>query len=138
MQPDAVARALHARDGSAAAFGIELVEAGHDGATVRMEVQPEMCNGFDIIHGGMTFVLADSAMAFASNSGNEMALATSAEIDWLAPVRPGQILVATAARRWSGGRSTVWDVEIRVDGDDDPVALFRGRTRRVTGKVIDD
>jgi acyl-CoA thioesterase len=49
----------------------------------------------------MTFLLADSAMAFASNASGEVALASSAEIDWLAPVHIGTVLTATATR---GGR----------------------------------
>lgn len=136
MEPEAVARTLYAKDPSAEAFGIELVEAGPDGATVRMTVRPDMCNGFEMIHGGMTFVLADSAMAFASNSENEMALATSADIDWLAPVSIGQVLTARAEKRWSSGRSTVWDVTITVD-DGMQVALFRGRTRKIGRPIVE-
>ncbi len=143
MDSDGTARHLYARDRSATAFGIELVSAGPAGATVTMTVRPEMCNGFDIIHGGMTFLLADSAMAFASNSENEVALATSAEIDWLSPVEIGQRLTATAERRWSSGRSTLWDVTVTRDANDtgngatEVVAVFRGRTRQVGRPIVD-
>ena len=81
MNPHGAAHAMHAMDASAETFGIDLVEAGPRGAVVRMTVRPDMCNGLKILHGGMTFLLADSAMAFASNAENEMALASSAEID---------------------------------------------------------
>lgn len=135
MQPEDVARGLYARDASAHAFDIELVEAGDDRAVVRMPVRPEMCNGFEILHGGMTFLLADSAMAFASNAGNEVALASSASIDWLAPVRAGQTLTATAERRWTSGRSDLWEITVQADGE--RVALVHGRTRRVGKPVIE-
>jgi acyl-CoA thioesterase len=135
MTPDQVAAALYERDPTAKAFGIELVEAHPDGATVRMTIRPEMCNGYEIVHGGMTFLLADSAMAFASCTSNETALATSAAIDWLAPARAGQVLTATAARAGEAGRTTVWDIEVTTD--DTAVALFRGRTRRVGTPVIE-
>jgi acyl-CoA thioesterase len=138
---DAVARSMHANDASADAFGIELVEASPDRAVARMTVRPDMCNGFRILHGGMSFLLADSAMAFASNAENVMALASSAEIDWLAPVEIGQVLTATAERRWSSGRSTVWDIVVTAAADADSegtaVALVRGRTRRVSRSVLD-
>ncbi len=141
MESDAAARAMHAKDASAAALGIELVEAGPLRAVARMTVRADMCNGFRILHGGMTFLLADSAMAFASNADNEMALASSAEIDWLAPVEIGQVLTATADQRWSSGRSTLWDIVITagVDVDDTGtvVALMRGRTRRVGRPVME-
>ena len=141
MDSDAAARAMYAKDASATALGIELVEAGPLRAVARMTVREDMCNGFRILHGGMTFLLADSAMAFASNAGNEMALASSAEIDWLAPVEIGQVLTATADQRWSSGRSTLWDIVVTAGADVDDegivVALMRGRTRRVGRTVLD-
>lgn len=130
MDPEAAARSLHAQDPSAAWLGIELVTASADRAEVRMLIRPEMCNGYEMIHGGMTFLLADSAMAFASNNTDEMALATNAEIDWLAPARPGQTLTAVAERAADAGRTSIWNIEISTD-DGTRVAIFRGRTRRV-------
>lgn len=142
MEPQSAARAMHAMDASAELFGIELVESGPQRAVARMTVRPDMCNGFRILHGGMTFLLADSAMAFASNADNEMALASSAEIDWLAPVEIGQVLTATATQSWSSGRSTLWDIVVSaapdLDGEGVVVALMRGRTRRVGRPVLEN
>lgn len=129
------ARALHARDRSAQELGIALLEASPERAVVSMAITPGMCNGFDIAHGGITFLLADSAMAFASNSSGETALASSAEIDWLAPVPLGEVLTATAVRRWSGGRSNLWDVTV-ANAAGETVALMRGRTRSMGTPVV--
>jgi acyl-CoA thioesterase len=141
MSDDAAARAMYARDATATAFGIELVEASPERAVTRMQVRDDMCNGLAVIHGGMTFVLADSAMAFASNCDNDAAFATSAEIDWLAPATPGQWLTAVAERRAGGGRSAVWDVTVSSSdepgGGQTPIALFRGRTRKINRKIIE-
>jgi acyl-CoA thioesterase len=135
MDHEAVARAMYDRDATASAFGIELLEAGPTRAVTRMQVRSDMCNGLAVIHGGMTFLLADSAMAFASNSENDVAFATSAEIDWLAPATAGQWLTAVAERRAGGGRAAVWDVTVTasddLDGEPEVIALFRGRTRKV-------
>jgi len=141
---------MHSLDAAAESLGIELVEAGPDRAVVRMAVRPDMCNGFRIMHGGMTFLLADAAMALASNADNEMALASSAEIDWLASVEIGQVLTATAQQSWSSGRSSLWDIVVTAtpgaetaDQSADQsagtvVALMRGRTRRVGRSVVDN
>lgn len=138
MEPIDVARHLHARDASAAALEIELLDASSEGATVRMMVRPDMCNGFEIIHGGVVFLLADSAMAFASNSENEVALATTAEIDWLQPVSAGSVLTATARRRWNSARSAMWDVSVTIDDDaGTEIGVFRGRTRKIGRPIID-
>jgi acyl-CoA thioesterase len=133
--PRAVTDALYARDACSQALGIEIVAVSSDSCTARMPVRTTMCNGFGIVHGGMTFLLADTAMAFASNAGNEVALASSAEIDWLEPVQDGDTVTATAARRWSNGRSTVWDITI-VNSAGDTVAIMRGRTRTTGQHVV--
>jgi acyl-CoA thioesterase len=130
MVIDPASQAMYDEDASAAFLGIELVEASPDRAVVTMPVRAEMCNGLGILHGGMTFLLADSAMAFASNAGPVSAVASSAEIDWLAKVVAGQVLRATATKAWSGGRSTLWNIEVTAD-DGTTVALVRGRTRQV-------
>jgi acyl-CoA thioesterase len=140
MDHDA-ARAMYERDATAEAFGIELLEASPERAVTRMQVRPDMCNGLAVIHGGMTFLIADSAMAFASNAENDAAFATSAEIDWIAPATAGQWLTAVAERRAGGGRSAVWDVTVSSsatpDGEASPVALFRGRTRKIGRPVVE-
>ena len=134
--PRAVADALYERDACSQALGIEIITIGDGSAIARMRIRTDMCNGFGIAHGGMTFLLADTAMAFASNADNEVALASSAEIDWLAPVQDGDVLTATAERRWSNGRSTVWDITITNESGES-VAIARGRTRKVGRAVIE-
>lgn len=138
MDVDAAA-AMYELDATATAFGIELVDHGPTGAVTRMQVRADMCNGLGVIHGGMTFLLADSAMAFASNSDNDAAFATSAEIDWLAPARAGDWLTATAELLHAGGRSAIWSVTVESSaeplGDRTTIAVFKGRTRK-TGRTI--
>lgn len=137
MEPDAPARHLFDRDPTARTFGIELADADADGAVVRMTVRPDMCNGYGMLHGGLTFLLADSAMAFASSGEGETALATSAGIDWFAPARVGDVLTATARRCGGGTRSVVWDIDV-TDQDGQTIATFRGRTRKIGTQVIPD
>lgn len=130
---------MYGRDATAAAFGIELIEAASDRAVVRMLVRDDMCNGLAVIHGGMTFLLADSAMAFASNADGGPAFATSAEIDWLAPATAGQWLTAVATRIGGGRKTAIWDITVsasdRPDLDGTEIALFRGRTRTTTRPI---
>lgn len=124
---------MYARDASAPAFGIELLDASALGATVRMHVRADMCNGLGIVHGGVMFLLCDSAMAFASNAelpdGTD-ALAAHAEIDWLSASRAGDTLTAVATFQAGAGRTRVWDARV-TDQNERLVAVFRGRTRTV-------
>jgi acyl-CoA thioesterase len=137
VEPGTSSRYLYDRDATVPLLGIELLAADETGATVRMAVRAEMCNGFGMIHGGFTFLLADSAMAFASNGDDDQALATSAGIDFFAPARVGQVLTATARRCGGGRKSVVWDVEVTSD-DGTVIAQFRGRTRRLGTPIITD
>lgn len=133
-----VVHALHRRDPSATAFGIELHEVDDHRArvSVEMTVEPWMCNGLGTCHGGVLFTLADSAMAFASNGGGEVAFAVAASVDLLAPAVAGDRLRAVAEERWSGGRTGIHDVTVERD-DGTLIALFRGRVRRTGATVLE-
>lgn len=126
----APAQQLYDNDPSASALGIELLRADDDGATVRMVVTDEMANGFRIGHGGITFLLADSAMAFGSNAHGGVSLATSSSIDWLAPVEIGDTLIADCRLAHGGGKSKIWSISV-TNQNEVQVAAITGRTRRV-------
>lgn len=49
-------------------LGIELLAVDKGYCRLQMMIRDEMCNGFGIAHGGICFSVADSALAFASNS----------------------------------------------------------------------
>ncbi|MGZ4445470.1 MAG: hydroxyphenylacetyl-CoA thioesterase PaaI [Nocardioides sp.] len=133
MTPEQTARAsaeaMWAGDRASQALGMVLDEVGPGTATLRMTVQPDMVNGHDIGHGGLTFTLADSAFAFACNSYDRLTVAAGAEIRFRAPTRPGDELVARAVERERSGRDGTYDVT--VTAGDTVVATFVGRSREV-------
>ena len=96
-----------------------------------MTVDRRHLNGHGLCHGGYLFLLADTALAFASNSHGPAAVAAGADIVFLRPGALGDELVADARERSRAGRSGVYDVT--VSAGEVPVAEFRGRTRVVPG-----
>jgi len=122
------------RDAAARALGIDLVETGAGSATVRMTVRPDMLNGHGTCHGGMMFMLADTAFAIACNSHGDPAVASAAAIEFIAPAHEGATLTATAREQIRQGRSGVYDIEVRTD-EGTVVALFRGRSRTIGGSA---
>ncbi|KOX13404.1 hydroxyphenylacetyl-CoA thioesterase PaaI [Nocardiopsis sp. NRRL B-16309] len=113
-------------------LGMRLVGLGEGTATVEMAVGPLMVNGHGIAHGGFVFTLADTAFACACNAdGRGVTVASGAEITFVAPVREGDLLVATAAERVVFGRSGLYDVTVRRG--EEVVAEFRGRSRTLNG-----
>ncbi|WP_448321031.1 hydroxyphenylacetyl-CoA thioesterase PaaI [Streptomyces sp. CO7] len=125
------AETMFAADAASAALGIELVEHGPGTAVCRMRVTRAMVNGHGIGHGGYLFLFTDTAFACACNSRGPVTVAAGADIDFVAPVHEGDLLVATAVERTSFGRSGIYDVTLRRG--DEVVAEFRGRSRALRG-----
>jgi acyl-CoA thioesterase len=139
--PDALARrsaaAMYNADTASRALGMHLVDVASGRATLRMTVTAAMVNGHGIGHGGYTFMLADSAFAFACNSYGVPAVASSCDIVFVAPTRAGDVLEATATERYRRGRRGVYDVTVaRQSEPAGVVAEFRGVSQEVRG--LDD
>jgi acyl-CoA thioesterase len=118
------------RDKASQGLGMELVEAGDGAAVVRMRVTETMVNGHGLTHGGFVFLLADTAFACACNSYGPVTVAAGADVTFLQPSRAGDVLEARARERSVSGRSGIYDVTVRRDGD--VVAEFRGRSRVIS------
>jgi len=128
---------MHASDRAAHHNGIEILEVSPGQACLQMRIQDYMVNGLDVCHGGYIFLLGDTAMAHASNSHNQVALAASAAIDWLQPGQLGDYLTATASQQTLSGRTGIYYVEIRNQADQ-LIALLRGKTQQIRQQVVVD
>ena len=121
------ADAMLARDECSRALGISIDIPKAGAAVATMSVRDDMLNGFDVIHGGLTFALADTAFAFACNAYDKQTFAASAQVEFLRPATSGDTLTATAREDYRGRRSGYYSVEVR-NQDDALVAIFRGRS----------
>lgn len=130
------ARTLYDGDQASQVLGMQLLDATPGGARLSMRVRPDMVNGQRICHGGLVFALADSAFAFACNSHGDNTVAAAASIDFLAPAHAGDELTATARELWRSGRSGLYEVDV-TNQNGARIALFRGRSQRITGKLIE-
>lgn len=132
----ASADAMLARDEATKAMGAVLTDIGPGSAAMTLTVRRDMLNGHGTCHGGTLFALADSAFAFACNSRNEATVAAACSIELLRAGREGQRLTATAVERAGSGKSGIYDVTV-TDEAGDVLALFRGRSLKIGGSVID-
>ncbi|MYM84084.1 hydroxyphenylacetyl-CoA thioesterase PaaI [Duganella sp. FT50W] len=132
---EAVGAAMFARDPASQSLGMTLDAIAPGAARMSMPVRPDMLNGHASCHGGFIFALADSAFAFACNSHNLVTVGAGCTIDYLAPGREGDLLTATATEQALAGKTGVYDVEVR-NQDGRMIALFRGKSHRVSGEVI--
>ena len=112
-------------------LGIDVIGIAPNTATVRMTVRPEMVNGFGVCHGGIAFSLADSALAFASNTHGRVTMSIENSIRYPAPIAPGDVLTATAVQESAGRRLAFFNVTVTKQGGD-VVGLFRGTVYRTS------
>lgn len=110
-------------------LGIEkiLIEEGH--SILKMTVRQEMTNGFDIAHGGISYSLADSAFAFASNSEGRHAVSIETSISHTNAINVGDNLRAEAKRIQLSHKLGIYVVEVK-NQNDVIVAHFKGTVYR--------
>ena len=132
---DAVTQAMWSRDRTTQGLGMEILRVKPGYALIAMAVRGDMVNGHHMCHGGFLFTLADSAFAYACNSYNQNTVASSCNIDFLAPAHEGDVLEAEAVERSLSGRTGVYDITVRTRSGK-TVALFRGKSYRIKGEVI--
>ncbi|MBN9696321.1 MAG: hydroxyphenylacetyl-CoA thioesterase PaaI [Zoogloea sp.] len=126
---------MWSRDRAANALGMRIDEVRQGYARLSMPVRGDMVNGHHICHGGLIFSLADTAFAYACNSYNKNTVASACNIDFLAPGKEGDTLSAEAVEMSASGRTGVYDVTVR-DSAGKTIALFRGKSYRISGEVI--
>ena len=129
-----VVEAMNKKDFFSQWLGIEIIEIREGYSKIKMTVRDEMINGFDIVHGGIAFSLADSAFAFACNNRNNLSVALDTSINFTKPTKPGDILTAEA-KEIHNGRSTGLYLITVTNQYDQQVALFKGTCFR-TGKTL--
>jgi len=132
-----VADSMYERDTATQALGIRIAHVGPGYAELAMAVRSDMLNGHEICHGGFIFTLADSAFAYACNSYNLNTVASGCAIEFTAPARAGDVLTARAHERQLAGRTGVYDVEV-ANQRGETVALFRGKSYRIKGHLIEE
>lgn len=132
-----VVEAMLLDDQATASLGMRVLNVSAGEAIVEMRVRADMLNGHGSCHGGFIFALADSAFAFACNSQNQRTVAAGCQIDYLLSAFESDVLCATAVERSAGKRLGVYDV-IVINQSGETVALFRGKSCRITGTVVED
>ena len=110
-------------------LGVERMEEREGYCKLKMTVRAEMCNGFEIAHGGITYSFADSALAFASNSHGKQAVSIETSISHIQPLRQGDTIIAIAEEKNCSNRIGIYEVRIEKPNGD-LVALFKGTVFR--------
>lgn len=112
-------------------LGIEVLEAGEGISKLKMTVRKEMLNGFGIAHGAITYALADSALAFSSNSHGLKSVSVETSISHIVGVNEGDTLIAEAKEVHKSRKIGVYDISVS-NQKNEKVALFKGTVYRTS------
>jgi len=110
-------------------LGVTIDAVSQGFCRISLTIRKEMLNGFGISHGGIAFSIADSALAFASNSRNKKSLVINTSVSFTGPVKEGDILIAEATEVNLTNRLGIYQVMVR--GHENKVVLaFTGTVFR--------
>ncbi len=112
-------------------LGIELLEILPGRCKLKMTIRKEMLNGFGIAHGGITYSLGDSALAFASNSHGRRSVSVETSISHTVSMKEGDVITATAEEISLTNKLGIYLINIRNDSGD-TVAMFKGTVYRTS------
>ena len=106
-------------------MGIELLLIEENFCRLGCTIKSDMLNGFEIAHGGITYSLADSCLAFAANSCGYQCVSIETSISHLKKVQLGDYLITEAHKLKEEGKTKTFEVTVH-NQDALLVARFTG------------
>ncbi|MEN8929480.1 MAG: hotdog fold thioesterase [Flavobacteriales bacterium] len=113
-------------------LGIKRIEEKEGAVVLELTVRKEMLNGFGIAHGGITYSLADSALAFSANGYGIQSVSIETSISHTKSVKEGDVLRTKVTEESLTSKIGIYTIHIYNQANVN-VALFKGTVYR-TGK----
>jgi len=110
-------------------LGIERILDAPGKSVLRMRVREEMLNGFKIAHGGISYSLADSALAFASNAHGIQCVSVETSISHIKKVMVGDVLTTEVEEKNISSKIGIYHVTV-FNQNQEAVAYFKGTVYR--------
>ena len=118
-------------------LGIERSTVEEGMCVLKMKIRKEMLNGFQILHGGIYYSLADSALAFAANSYGIKSVSIETSISHLLPCKEGDEIIATTNEISLSNKIGIYNININnVEGN--LVAVFKGTVYRTSKRWFEE
>jgi acyl-CoA thioesterase len=108
-------------------LGITIENQDEGSCKLSLIIRKEMLNGFGIAHGGITYSLADSALAFASNSKGIKSVSIETSISHIISLKENDEIIAHAFCETETEKLGHYKVNVFLKKSPDKlVALFKG------------
>jgi len=130
-KPQKIVNKMFDQDAFSQWLGIEIIDVSVGCCQLKMTVRKEMLNGFQIAHGGIAYSLADSALAFASNSHGRKSLSVETSISHTVSVKEGDVLTVTTKELSLSDKIGVYLITI-INQSNEDVAYFKGTVYRTS------
>lgn len=130
--PKEITDTMMAKDYFSQWLGIIVLESGSGTSKLSLIVRKEMLNGFGIAHGGITYCLADSALAFSSNSHGKKAVSVETSISHTVSLSEGDEIIAEAKEEHCSNKIGTYTISVKRTSDNALVALFKGTVYRTS------
>lgn len=128
MTPNEIVHKMFENDAFSQWLGIVVEHISEGNCTLSMTVRKEMLNGFGIAHGAITYAIADSALAFASNSHGKQSVSIDTTINHIESLKEGDVITATAHENAIKNKFGFYSIKVKKE--DTLVALFNGTVYR--------
>ena len=123
--PSKIVDKMYENDAFSKWLGIKRIEDGAGKSVLQITVRKEMLNGFDIVPGGITYSLADSALAFASNGHGRKAVSVETSISHTKTCKEGDVLKTHTEEMSLSKNIGIYQITI-TNQHNKTVALFKG------------
>jgi len=123
--PSEIVNLMLSNDAFSKWLGVKIIELDKGKCTLTLSVNELMLNGFNISHGGIAYSLADSCLAFASNSHGFKSVTIDTSFSYLKKVNERDILTAFSKEELLSKRVAVYSINI-VNQNDEKVAIMKG------------
>jgi len=130
-KPQKIIKKMFDQDAFSQWLGIEIIEVKDGYCELKMTMRKEMLNGFQIAHGGIAYSLADSALAFASNSHGRKSLSVETSISHTVSVKKDDVLIAMTEELSLSDNIGVYLISI-TNQKKQEVAHFKGTVYRTS------
>jgi len=110
-------------------MNLKVLNAKPGAVNVSCKVKEEMLNGFGITHGGVSYSLADSALAFSSNAHGRHAVSVETSISHVQKVFLGDVLRTEVTEVSLNHKIGIYHITI-LNQHEVEVAHFKGTVYR--------
>ncbi len=111
--PEDIIALMMEKDAFSQWMGVSIKSISKGSCVLECTVHDDMLNGFNIAHGGISYSLSDSALAFSANSYGYQCVSIETSISPVRPVHLNDTLTVSCEEIHRGKTIGIYTVEIK-------------------------